>query len=571
MTFLEQIYARLERASGVPVLAEVHDGSRVVPVTGGELLARVQQAREFVRGRGLRPGDRCAIYAPNSIRWVALDLALMAEGVIVVPLDPRQVAGEIAAVLRDSTPSLVCCADATFASNAAAGQNPAPIARFDEIFARGANAAAAPPIHHADHDAVTIVYTSGTSGESKGVVLTARNITFMLGSTNVRLDTLMRSRQGQESERVFQYAPFCFAAARVLLFTSLSRNAVLTLSTDLSKLSDELKLAAPHYFVNVPIFLERVRRKVEEAIRARGGFAAALYSRALRAYLAKHGGDPSATFADSLALRVANVAMLPTIRKSIGPNLKALICGSAPLAPETQSFFMMLGIPVLQVYGLTETTAICTMDDPRNPVPGRVGPAIPGIEMIAGENNEILVRGPNVFPGYWQRPAETAKALAGGWFHTGDQGEVDATGTWRITGRLKNLIVLNSGHNVAPEPLEHALAARIPEAQQVVLVGNQRSFLSAIVAGPPAPAAPSANGANGANGNRALNPSQIQAALDAMNAELPHYKQIRSFCIVHEPFSVDNGLLTTMGKLKRDAIAARFAAEIDSLYRKKSA
>jgi long-chain acyl-CoA synthetase len=561
MTFLEQIFARLERASAIPLLSEVHDGATLVSVTGGELLSLIQQAREFARARGLRPGDRCAIYAPNSIRWVALDLALMFEGVIVVPLDPRQVATEIAAVLRDSTPSLLCCEDVMFASNASGAGNTAPqTAGFEEIFAAGSKSPASPPMHHADHDAVTIVYTSGTSGESKGVVLTARNITFMLGCTNARLDKLMGTRQ--EPERVFQYAPFCFAAARVLLLTALSRNSILTLSTDISKLSDELKIAAPNYFVNVPILLERVRRKVEESIRARGGIVAAVYSRALRAYLAKQLNESYIDLAGSLALWLANAAMFPAVRKSIGANLKALICGSAPLAPETQKFFMMLGIPVLQVYGLTETTAICTMDDPAHPVPGRVGPAVPGIEMTVGENDEILVRGPNVFPGYWQRPAETAKALAGGWFHTGDQGEVDATGNWRITGRLKNLIVLNSGHNVAPEPLEHELAARIPDAEQVVLVGNQRSYLSALVAVP---------SINGAKGKAAPDDAHIQSSLDAINDGLPHYKQIRAFCVVHEPFSIENGLLTTMGKLKRDAIATRFAEEIEALYRKKSA
>ncbi|HVB86110.1 MAG TPA: AMP-binding protein [Candidatus Dormibacteraeota bacterium] len=561
MTFLEQIVSRLERAAAQPVLAEVRDGREIVSVTGRELLAMVAQARAFVRTRALNPGDRCALYAPNSIRWVALDLALMSEGVIAVPLDPRQVAGEVAGVLRDCTPALACCADAAFASNvAAAGNSAPPIVLFDDVFAPENESSEAPPsMHHADHDAVTIVYTSGTSGEPKGVVLTARNITFMLGCTNARLDQLMGARQ--EPERIFQYAPFCFAAARILLLTSLSRNSMLTLSTDLAKLSDELKLAAPHYFVNVPIFLERVRRKVEESIRGRGGFAAGVYSRAMRAYLKRQRGESD--FSGSLALWLANSMMFPAIRASIGPNLKALICGSAPLALETQLFFMMLGIPVLQVYGLTETTAICTMDVPGHPVPGRVGPAVPGIEMMVGENDQILVRGPNVFPGYWQRPQETAKALAGGWFHTGDQGEVDASGNWRITGRLKNLIVLNSGHNVAPEPIEHELAARIPDAQQVVLVGNQRSFLSALVVAGDANA--TVNGSNG------LSPAHIQAALDAINSGLPHYKQIRAFHMVHEPFTVENGLLTTMGKLKRDAIAAYFAVEIEQLYRKKSA
>jgi long-chain acyl-CoA synthetase len=557
MTFLESIFARLERSSNSAVLGEVRDG-RIVSVTGAELLAMVGQARGFVAKRGLKAGERCAVFAPNSILWVALDLALMAEGIIVVPLDPRQVPHEIAAVIKDSTPALVCC------SKPAEGASAAGYALFDDIFA-GKHEVARPPLHHADHDAVTIVYTSGTSGEPKGVVLNAGNITFMLGCTNARLNQLMGARQ--EPENVFQYAPFCFAAARILLLTSLSRNSVLTLSTDLTRLADELKIAAPNYFVNVPMFLERVRRKIEESIQKRGGFAAKIFSRAQQAYQRKQIHSSRAT--DSVWLAAANALIFPAIRKNVGPNLKALICGSAPLSAETQIFFMMIGIPVLQVYGLTETTAICTMDEPGKVEPGRVGRAVPGVEMTAAQNGEILVRGPHIFPGYWQRPAETAKALEGGWFHSGDQGEADASGNWRITGRLKNLIILNSGHNIAPEPLEQALAASLPEAQHVVLLGNQRSFLAALVT-----TNGSANGANNGVGNGAntgVNGTRVQLVLDSLNAGLPHYKQIRAFHVLPEPFNMENGLLTTMGKLKRDAIAARYAAEIEKLYQKKPA
>jgi long-chain acyl-CoA synthetase len=556
MTFLENIFARLEKSAGAPVIGEVRDG-RILSTTGGELLALIAQARHFLAARGLRKGSRCALYAPNSIRWVALDLAMMAEGILVVPLDARQVPHELAAVVGDSKPSVIFCSDPALAANIEVRGSAAPeIVFFDSIFT-GENVQAPPPIRHADGDAVTLVYTSGTSGEPKGVLLTAGNIAFVLGATNARLNQLMGGQlmgARREPERVFQYAPFCFAAARVLLLTSLSRASVLTLSTDFSKLSDELKLAAPNYFVNVPMFLERVRRKIEESVRKRGGLAAAVFARAERAYIERRSGRSHAL--DSLCLWLARTMMFPATRKNIGPNLKALICGSAPLSIETQLFFMMLGIPVMQVYGLTETTAICTMDVPGRAEPGRVGPAIPGVEMTIANNGEILVRGPNIFPGYWQRPAETAKALEGGWFHTGDQGEVDANGNWRITGRLKNLIILNSGHNVALEPLEDALAARLAEAQQVVLLGNQRSFLAALVA------APSANG---------LLDGCIQSTLDALNAGLPHYKQIRAFHVVPEAFSVENGLLTVNGKLKREAIAARYAAEIEQLYRKKPA
>jgi long-chain acyl-CoA synthetase len=248
---------------------------------------------------------------------------------------------------------------------------------------------------------------------------------------------------------------------------------------------------------------------------------------------------------------MARVAVFPTIRKRIGANLKVLFCGSAPLSRDTQLFFQMLGIPVLQVYGLTETTAICTMDDPRKVEPGWVGPAIPGIEMKLGDAAEILVRGPNIFPGYWNRPEETAKTLRDGWFHSGDQGEVNANGNWRITGRIKNLIILNSGHNIAPEPMEEKLLAALPGAQQVVLIGNGRSFLVAIVIGDVAR-------------------EGVAAAVESLNAELPHYRRIHRFHIEREPLTIESGMLTANGKLRRDAIAARFADQIEMFYREKS-
>jgi long-chain acyl-CoA synthetase len=543
VNYLHKIFERMERVSATPVVGEIRDG-KVASITGGELLAMVEKSRAFIRACGLRAGERCALYGPNSIHWIAVDLALMAQGVVVVPLDPRQVANEIAAVVRDASPAMIFCSDEGFAANLPAGAKPV---FFGQIFA-GPEVSPSVPLARKDDEPATIVYTSGTSGEQKGVIITVGNITFMLGCTNARLDILMGERA--EPDRVFQYAPFCFGAARILLLTSLSRNSMLTLSTDLTKLSDELKVAQPNYFVNVPLFLERVKRRVEESIAKKGGFVAKAFNGARRAYMGEGG------VADKIYLAIANVLIFPSIRKSVGPNVKALICGSAPLAVETQKFFMMLGIQVLQVYGLTETTAICTMDDPRDVAPGRVGRAIPGVEMKVADDGEIVVRGANIFAGYWQRPEATEKAMAGGWFHTGDQGDADASGNWRITGRLKNLLILNSGHNVAPEPLEEKLASLLPEAQQVMLTGNQRSYLGALITIP---------GANGAQGER------IQAALNEINADLPHYKQIRGFQVLSETFSAENGLLTTMGKLKRDAIASRYAEEIEKVYAKRSA
>ncbi|MGH9602755.1 MAG: AMP-dependent synthetase/ligase [Terriglobales bacterium] len=547
MNFLSNILQRLNREPVRVVLQEVRDG-KVVPVTAGELLGMIATAGAFLRDAGLKRGDRCALLAHNSVRWTALDLAIMAEGGIVVPLYARQATKELVGMMKDCTPSLLCCGDAALRDAVRGDWPEAPrTVLFDEIFAAKA---ATHTAFFAGNDAepVTIIYTSGTSGEPKGVVLNLGNLNHMIPCTGARLDLLMGSRAGPD--RIFHYLPCCFAGSWILMLTALSRSSVLTLSTDLTKLVGEMKLAAPHFFLNVPALLERVRRGIEDQLAQRGGFALSTFTKGRAAWLRRR-EDKSAGF-DVLWLALAEGLIFPAIRKKLGPDLRALICGSAPLAVETQLFFMMLGIPVLQVYGLTETTAICTLDDPHHLEPGRVGPAIPQVEMKLGENSEILVRGPNIFPGYWDRPQETAKVLrdgpSGTWFHTGDQGEVDASGNWRIIGRVKNLIISASGHNIPPEPIEDALLQRLPGAQQVVLVGNGRSFLAALITG-------------------SVPREQVQGVIATLNDGLPHYKQVRRFHLIAEPFTIESGLITANGKLKRDAIAARFASEIEQMYR----
>jgi long-chain acyl-CoA synthetase len=542
MNFLEDILAKLEAVGDTPVLQELRDSQSVV-VTGRALLTRLSQARSFLASQGLKKGDRCALLAHNGIDWVALDLAIMAEGLIVVPLYARQAPAELVAMMKDCSPALICCGDETLRDGIVQNWPDAPLQYlFKEIFDQPEAAMAKPLL--ADSDPATIIYTSGTSGEAKGVILTAGNVSHMLDCTSGRLDLLMEKRTGQD--RVFHYLPFCFAGSWIMLLTCLLRGSLLTLNTDLGKLANEMRTVAPDYFLNVPALLERMRKAVDEQLWKTGGLALAIYSRAKAGWMRKQEGK--ARFSDAAWLALANALVFPTIReKMIGANLKALICGSAPLNLETQLYFNMLGIPLLQVYGLTETTAICTMDDPRHVEAGRVGPAISGIEMKLGENEELMVRGPNIFPGYWNRPQETAKALRDGWFRSGDQGEVDAAGNWRIIGRIKNLIILGSGHNIAPEPIEDELLQSLPGAQQIVLVGNGRGYLSAIITG-------------------SVTREQAQAALDVVNPRLPHYKQVRAFHIHAEPFSIENGLLTANGKLKRDLIAARLQHEIDEMY-----
>lgn len=634
MNFLETVFTHLKQRGSQPVLREVREG-RLVSTTADELLAETARARVFLRSRGLTKGDRVVLLAPNSVRYVALNLALMAEGIITVPLFVRETAARMEAIIRDCQPALICGEAPAASASSKEPENPIleslrrtsgtgesasihdrvrglpPIITFAEIFgtvARSFDSASAlaghpappvallgdGPIPLSDDDPVTIIYTSGTSGEPKGVILTVGNLNFMLPQTNARLDQLMRRRSsafareakseggGEEAradappaDQVFHYLPFCFAGSWILLLTCLSRASVLTLSTDLSKMPEELALAQPEYFLNVPTLLERMKAGIEDELRKRGRLIWTLYRKAASAWLgmyrsrndsgqqeAARYGPPS--WHDRLCYMVARRLIFPRVREKLGPRLRALICGSAPLQQETQLFFMMLGLPVLQVYGLTETTAICTMDDPDDFLPGFVGPAIPGIEMRLGSGDEILVRGPNIFAGYWNRPEATAEAFTDGWFRTGDQGEVNREGKWKIIGRVKNLIVLSSGHNVAPEPIEQmveqtllriahegvppAPAARAPVTVQAMVVGHGRSHLGVIITGN-------------------WTPEQITAALEHVNRQLPSFKRIRAFHISPEPFTPDNGLLTANGKLRRQEIERRFRQEIEQMYR----
>jgi long-chain acyl-CoA synthetase len=545
--FVENVFEQLEKASTRTVLREIH-GEQFMGATGRELLEQVGRARGFLRGLGLQPGERCALLGNNSIEWVAVDLALMAEGAIVVPLYARQAPAELVGMMKDCSPRVLFVSDAELGESVAKvwAEVPQRI-RLADAIKPSSNAVTGGPNPRKNEDLVAIIYTSGTSGEPKGVCLNTGNLNHIVGCTTGWMDRL--DWKSKDPIQVFQYLPFNFAASWIVMLSCLSKNTVLTLSTDLNKLADEIRLSAPNYFFNVPTLLERVRRGVEETISKRGALIRKIYRNACAAWEHREEGQGGEGFWFSLG----QALIFNKVRARFGGKLRGLVCGSAPLAPETQGFFAMLGIPIWQVYGLTETCGICTMDDPRLvSEPGRVGQAIPGIDLIVAENDEIVVSGPNVFPGYWNRPEQTTRVLHGGVFHTGDQGEVNSKGNWRISGRIKNLIILNSGHNVPPEPIEEKIAQHVTGAQQVIVVGNGRGYLCALVTG-------------------AVENNSMQTAIDLVNVDLPHYRQVRNFVILKDPFTPESGLVTANGKLRRDAINARFQDEIEQMYQKHAA
>lgn len=549
-SFVEKALTNL-REIREALVTEMHGGE--ARATSNEALcALIQAARGTLQLSGVVPGERVALLANNSARWIAADLAILAEGAVVVPLYARQAPAELAEIVKDAQVSLIVCEEQALADGLVAHYPDAEITTFDELFA--GLPVDTPPHEIELQDAVTIIYTSGTSGRAKGVVLSRQNIEFMLpvtaGALNKLFGAQAESEPKQKVERVFHYLPFCFAGSRIVLWTSLVRAAPLFLSTNLDNLKQEFLAAKPSYFLNVPILLERIKNGVEASIAAKPKPIQTLYRAAKAAHLRKAAaeGRPG----DGLLSALARKVIFKKIREGIGKDLQFLICGSAPLGEETQRWFEMIDLPVYQVYGLTETTAIVSMDEPRAVKPGRVGHALEGVELRIGDEGELQTRGPNVFVGYYRREQATREAFTeDGWFRTGDAAEIDDSGNLRIIGRTKNILVAESGHNIAPEPLEQHLLERITGAEHVVVFGHGRPYLTAVVTGN-------------------VEATEVAAAIDALNESLPHYRRIRRHHISGDSLTPENGLLTANQKLKRSALETHFEPTLQALYERQA-
>lgn len=542
MNFLEKIFHNLRDSPALAKIVEIH---LTTPrgTDGHGILELVGRARGWLHEHGVHAGDRVASLAPNSVRWVAADLATLAEGAIAVPLFDRSTPDELGKILRSAEPVVVMVATAAqkfVVESAWPERGESKIVTHDELFAHEVREAALfdPEPSHP----IAVIYTSGTSGEPKGVVLSRRNLDFMIPEIVERLATVAVARP--QPDRVFHFLPFCFAASRLMLWTQLSRPNPVMLSTDLAKMQAEFSSARPNYFLTVPMVLERIRGGAIDQIRKRGGFAAALYERGVAAHRALAAG--TGTWKDRLTSAIAQKLLFAKVKQKVGPELDFVISGSAPLSEETQRWFELLGVPVYQAYGLTETTGIVSLDDPARFLPGRVGHPISGVETRVTEEGELLVRGPNLFEGYWNNPEATDAALQDGWFRTGDQVEI-VDGNLKIVGRIKNLIIPESGHNVAPEPLEEQFLALCPGASQCVLVGHGRPFLAIIVTGP-------------------VPPEDIEKAIERFNEGQPYYKKIKASIPSPELLTPDSGMLTANLKLRRREIERHFAAKIDAVY-----
>jgi len=520
-----EILRRLDEVGDRPVLAALRVPEPIpAPATGGlasadwadlsarEVAGLVRAVAAGLRADGVRPGDRVAVFGGNTPDWIVLDLAVLAAGAVTVPIYPTASRIQVEHVLADSGAVRVLAETADQVALSGAESFAAAVPRLTALGASG-------PVPRTDEigadDIATIVYTSGTTGNPKGCVLTHRNLFAAAGNVVAFLPELFAI----EGASTLLFLPLSHVFGRVSALGCLWAGVRTGLLASAADLTAELPRFRPSFLVLVPYALEKLRKG------ARAGLTPELEAEAVTA-----GATWSGPAADAL-------------RSALGGRLTHVICGGASLDPTTAAFTAALGVQVLGAYGLTESTTVVSMSSPSAVKDGRVGRALPGCEVLIAEDGEILVRGENVSPGYWGDVAD-----ADPWLRTGDLGEVDRDGFLAITGRRKEIIVTSGGKNVAPEPLEDRIRLHSGIAHAVV-VGEGRSYVTALVFADPG-ASP-----------------DVQAAVDDANSLVSRAESIRRWTLVEGALGIADGTLTPSLKLRRAVIAERYAEQIAALYR----
>ncbi|MCC5947200.1 MAG: long-chain fatty acid--CoA ligase [Nitriliruptoraceae bacterium] len=421
-------------------------------------------------------------------------------------------------------------------------------------------------------DAVTLIYTSGTTGPPKGVVITHLGLLYQLHITGQLLEVT-------PGQRGISYLPLAHVAERMTThYLGIMAAGTIYFVREVSAVLETLQEARPQVFMAVPRVWEKMHAALlakihaTEDARKRGLALKAIDVGMARVRAELDGGRAS------LGLRLQHAVfdrlVFAKIRDGLGlDELRTAVSGAAPISAELLVFFEAIGIEILEVYGMTESTAVITANQPGRVRLGTVGVALPGIEVRIADDGEILARGPIVTPGYWQRPEATAEAIdADGWLHTGDLGTMDDDGYVRIVGRKKELIITAGGKNLSPNNIEEAIKQRSPIIGQLCAVGDSRPFISALIV-LDADALPAWCESNGVPFVSVAEASQhpdviaeVARAVDEGNAALARVEQVRQWAIVSNEWTAESEELTPSLKLKRAVIHTKYADVIDGLY-----
>jgi len=554
-----------------------------VPISSTELYRDVVGMARAFESWGICKGDRVAILSENRPEWTIADFAALALGAVTVPVYSTQTAEQTAYILNDSGARVIVVSTHTQLEKVLAVQNQTPVrqivvmdavetahavhmqrlmvhgpADFDPEF--DARSRSIQP-----DDLATIIYTSGTTGTPKGAMLTHGN---MASNIACSLDGFS---MGGKQEVSVSFLPLSHVTARHVDFALMYRGVTLAYCPNISHLTQALLEVRPDIFVGVPRVYEKIRQQV--IMKAAGFPKNAIYRWALSVGRAHRAEILARIQPSALDWKIANRLIFSKVRAGMGRNAEEFISGGAPLGRELAEWYADIGIPIHEGYGLTETSPVIAVNNPRANKLGTVGKPLANVEVRIAEDGEVLVRGPSVFKGYWNRPEETRAAFVDGWFKTGDIGDLDSDGYLSITDRKKDLIKTSGGKFIAPQPIENSLKLS-PLIGIAVVLGDRRKFPSVLIS-PHFPVLEDWAQANkvafASRAELVANP-KVQALyegiIEELNSNLARFEKLKRVLLVPDEFSAADGTLTHTFKVRRRGIEERYHSLIDEMYAK---
>lgn len=558
-----------------------------VSFTWAQVAAEVARWQAALTNEGLVPGDRVAVMLKNSAEWVIFDQAALGLGLVTVPLYLDDRPDSAVYILGHADAKLLLVEGKFQLKKLAEIAGSAPglrrivslvppesgLADWSSRFAvadawLAAGAGTPVPERHLSPDLLaTIVYTSGTTGRPKGVMLTHENLLWNAYYSSQCADFGPR-------EVFLSFLPMSHTLERTGgYYLPMLLGSEVVYARSITQLAQDLQAIRPTVLISVPRIYERVYWRIQDSLEKKGPLAKQVFDLAVRVGWRRfeHAQGRATWTPEQLLWPLLQKQVAQAVTEKLGGRLKLAISGGAALTPEIARVFIGLGVPVFQGYGLTEASPVVCVNRPDSNVPASIGKPLPGVEVRIGENDELLTRSRCVMRGYWKDEAATRAVVdAEGWLHTGDQARVDADGHYTIIGRIKDIIVLNNGEKVSPTDMESAILLD-PLFEQAMVVGEGKPYLAALAVlneehwqdfaaslgvDPDNPAA-------------LHDPRVMKALIHRMARHLKHfpgYAQIRRLHPELSPWTVDDGLLTPTLKVKRNQVLDRYRAAVDAMY-----
>jgi long-chain acyl-CoA synthetase len=568
---------------------------RWVDTTVAQFRDIVRDFSTGLRHLGVKPGDRVAILSENRPEWAMGDFAILCAAAVSVPVYPTLLAWQIEYILNDSgSVAVICSTDEQLKkvmderSHCPSIHNvivcdppanlPAGVLTFDQVVETGRRNRDDGRFdelrkHPRTDDLATLVYTSGTTGNPKGAMLTHGNI-----ASNALAS--MKILPVQAGWTAMSILPLSHILERMADYCYLVKGVTIAYAENVTKVGENLQEIKPEVFAAVPRLFEKMRERIMNTVASGSQGKQKIFRWALSIaeerlpYRLTRKPMPLGL---KMKSAVADKLVFKKILERLGGNVKFVLSGGAPLSPELAAFFIGAGLEILEGYGLTETSPVLAVNTPEQRKIGTVGPILSGVEVKIAPDGEILARGPNIMKGYWNNPDATAQAIdAEGWLHTGDVGEIDAEGFLKITDRKKDIIINAYGKNIAPQPLE-ALLKSSPYVGTPVLIGDRRKYLAALIVPNFEKLERDATtmGVRFTSKEDLVNDPRVkdiyQKEIDRFNENLDRQEKIRRFALLPRDFTIDDDEITPSMKVKRKVIDRKYKDVIDELYRDEGA